>query len=278
MDTQGWFSLPPTSLHLRRGLVTTIFALACSMAGGCGGIVGGLAAGAATGALTGAALAPNVYEWPFEDESPVLALDCGGRRAVLQFSQGKAWLFLPEETLELKRIFSEPFQYGTGHWEDGNPLDNQVSGQPGDFVYDLQVFVIVDSEARPGSVILQEGESRVDCMVDRRETPFEKAKLAGADFRGLGNEPGWELVIWWDRMRLNYDYGEAQVEVPLAGEPEAAADGKGSWYRGEAGGKVLEVLLQLGPCQDSMSGDEFETRVSVDLGGRRFEGCGKALH
>ena len=278
MDTRAELSFTAWSSRLPGRLCLAIFVLACSMAAGCGGIVGGLAAGAATGALTGAALAPNVYVWPFEEESPVLALDCVGRRVVLQFSQGRAWLFMPGQTLELNRIFSEPFQYGTGHWEDGNPLDVQVSGQPGDFVYDVQVFVIVDSEARPGSVILQEGQSRVDCMVDRRETPFEAAKLAGADFRGLGNEPGWELVIWWDRMRLDYDYGEAQLEVPLAGEPETAAGGQGSWFRGQAGGRVLEVLLQLGPCQDSMSGQEFETRVSVELDGRRFEGCGKALH
>ena len=278
MDTHGRFSLQPKSLRLRRWLSLAVLVLVCSMAGGCGGIAGGLAAGAATGAITGAALAPNVYVWPFEDESPVLALDCEGRRVVLQFSQGRAWLFLPEETVELKRIFSEPFHYGTGHWEDGNPLDVQVSGQPGDFVYDLQVFVIVDSEARPKSVVLQESEARVDCMVDRRETPFEKAKLSGADFRGLGNEPGWELVIWWDHMRLVYDYGAAQLEVPLNAEPESTADGKGSRFRGEAGGRHLEVLLQLGPCQDSMSDQEFETRVSIDLDGRRLEGCGKALH
>jgi len=248
------------------------------MAGGCGGIAGGLAVGAATGAITGAALAPNVYAWPFEDESPVLALDCGGRRVVLQFSQGRAWLFLPEETLQLKRIFSEPLHYGTGHWESGDPVDTQVSGQPGDYLYDTQVFVTVDPSARPESVVLQESEARVACAVDWRETPFETAKLGGADFRGLGNEPGWELVIWWDHMRLNYNYGEAQLEVPLKAEPESTADGKGSRFRGEAGGRYLEVLLQLGPCQDSMSDQEFETRVSIDLDGRRFEGCGKALH
>ena len=138
--------------------------------------------------------------------------------------------------------------------------------------------MIVDRDARPESVILQEEESRVDCMVDRRETPFEKAKLSGADFRGLGNEPGWELVIWSDRMRLIYDYGEAQLEVPLEAQPETTADAKGSRFRGQAGGKTLEVLLQLGPCQDSMSDEEFETRVSINLDGRGFEGCGKALH
>jgi len=278
MDALSRIFFPLKGASLRGWLLLVLLAAVGSLAGGCGGIAGGLAASAATGAIAGSAFAPNPYAWPFEEKSRVLALDCGGRRVVLEFSEFRAWLFLPEETVQLKRIVSEPLQYGTGHWDAGDPVSVQVSGQPGDFVYDTQVFVAVDRDARAESVILQESEVQVACSVDRRETPFETAKLAGADFRGLGNEPGWELVIWWDRMRLTYDYGEAQLEVALEAEPETTADGKGSRFRGQAGGKHLEVLLQLGPCQDSMSDQEFETRVSIDLDGRGFEGCGKALH
>jgi uncharacterized membrane protein len=230
------------------------------------------------GAVAGSAFAPNPFEWPFATESRVLALECGGRRVVLEASPDKAWLFLPYQTLQLHRVYSEPLHYGHGDWLPMNPSDSQVSGEPGRFVYDTQVFVQYDRANSRESVVLQEGEARMECVVDRRETPFEAAKLGGAEFRGLGNEPGWELVIWQDRMRLVHDYGTSELEVPLAGEPEVLVDGTGSRFRGELNGRVLEAMLRLGPCQDSMSGWEYETRVTVSFDGRTLEGCGKALH
>ena len=230
------------------------------------------------GAVAGSGLPPGQFDWPFEEDSRVLALDCGGRRVVLEASPLEAWVLLPDQTLPLKRIDSEPLHYGHATEQPMKPGDAQAGGEPGRPIYDTQVFVYLDPTTSRENVVLQEGETRVDCQVDRQETPFEAAKLGGADFRGLGNEPGWELVIWWDRMRLVYDYGQARLEVPLAGEPRPAADGKGSWFRGESGGKVMEVHLQLGPCRDTMSGQEFETTVTVIFDGREFRGCGKALH
>lgn len=241
-------------------------------------MAGGMAGAESGGAVAGSALSSSRFDWPFEEESRVLALGCEGRRVVLEARPAEAWLFLPDQTLQLDRVNFEPLHYGHGPSQPMNQSDALVSGEPGQHMYDTQVFMNLDAVTSQESVVLQEGEIRVDCQVDRRETPFEAAKLGGADFRGLGNEPGWELVIWWDRMRLVYDYGEARLEVPLAGEPRAAADGKGSWFRGESGGRVMEVHLQLGPCRDTMSGQQFETTVTVILDGREFRGCGKALH
>ena len=44
------------------------------------------------------------------------------------------------------------------------------------------------------------------------------------------------------------------------------------------GGVHEPVLLQALPCFDTMSGDGFETTVTVKLDGREFHGCGRALH
>jgi uncharacterized membrane protein len=38
------------------------------------------------------------------------------------------------------------------------------------------------------------------------------------------------------------------------------------------------VLLKGETCQDSMADESYETRVRVDLDGRVYQGCGKALH
>ncbi len=44
----------------------------------------------------------------------------------------------------------------------------------------------------------------------------------------------------------------------------------------EAGELVLEVLGR--PCQDSMSGERFESEVVVTWKGQTLRGCGRALH
>lgn len=84
MDTLSRIFPTLTSSRLRGWLSLVILVVVSSMAGGCGGIAGGIAAGAAAGALAGSAIAPNPNEWPFEEASRVLALDCGGRRVVLE--------------------------------------------------------------------------------------------------------------------------------------------------------------------------------------------------
>lgn len=251
--------------------------------GGCGGVAGGLAGSAVAGALAGNALHQPVTPMeraealggaPGLPGKRVLALDCDGRSVVLEVSDSKAWLFLPDQSLEMTPYFFNDGLVRFGHWNSGdmNPLDMQVTGETGD--YQMGLAVVLADE----SIYLEESGTRIDCTVDRPESRFEAAKLGGADFRALGNEPGWELVIWWDRMRLIYDYGVSEFEVPLAGEPEDLEDETGSRFWGEVDGQVLEVVLRLGPCHDSMSDQVFETRVSVSLDGRNFTGCGKALH
>jgi uncharacterized membrane protein len=249
---------------------------------GCGGVAGGLAGSAIAGALAGGALHQPVTPLeraealggaPGLPDKRVLAMDCAGRHVVLEVSDSQAWLFLPDRSVEMTQYFFNDGLVRFGHWNSGdmNPLDMQVTGETGDYQMDLAV-VLADE-----SINLEERGTRIDCTVDRPESRFEAAKLGGADFRGLGNEPGWELVIWPDRMRLSYDYGNAEVQVPVTA-PESLQDGTGSRFRGESDGQVLEVVLRPGPCHDSMSDQVFETRVSVSLDGRNFTGCGKALH
>ncbi|MCJ7556007.1 MAG: hypothetical protein MUP90_03715 [Gammaproteobacteria bacterium] len=205
----------------------------------------------------------------------VLAMECGGRRVVSQLSVllQRAWLFLPGETLQMMQwSYDDRLVLFHGTLKEMAPIDMQVTGEVGEFQVDWQAVMTKDE------VWLEQEGTRIDCQVNRPETRFEAAKLGAADFRGLGNEPGWELVIWSDRMRLNDDYGASQFEVPLVGEPETLEDETGSRVRGQVDDRVLDALLQRGPCHDSMSDQVFETRVSVSLDGRNFTGCGKALH
>jgi uncharacterized membrane protein len=123
---------------------------------------------------------------------------------------------------------------------------------------------------------LPEGGPR-SCRNDRRQAIWEHAKLSGVDFRAVGNEPGWHIEISPDSIRLVSDYGERRAAFPTP-EPRTDTVRSRSVYRTASGGDTLEILLELGPCHDTMSGEAFETSVTLVLDGRTLRGCGRALH
>jgi len=132
-------------------------------------------------------------------------------------------------------------------------------------------------ELRIENELAQLGESGgplQSCRNDPRRAVWERAKLDGADFRAVGNEPGWCLeILAGTRMVLLADYGATRLELPL---PEPSVDHAARRTRWDAGEIVLEVIGR--PCRDSMSGESFETEVSVHWRGRTLRGCGRALH
>jgi len=115
------------------------------------------------------------------------------------------------------------------------------------------------------------------CVNDRARAAWEHAKLGGADFRAVGNEPGWSLTIAHDSIVLVTDYGETRLAFPSP-PVEELPQGRRSVYRARSPGHTLEVVLEAGGCRDSMSGDAFETTVTLTLDGRALRGCGRALH
>jgi uncharacterized membrane protein len=112
------------------------------------------------------------------------------------------------------------------------------------------------------------------CHNDRRRAIWEKAKLDGVDFRAIGNEPGWVLEIQQrSRVVLVTDNGAKRVELPL---PPPREDRDARTTRWKAGELQIEAIGR--PCNDSMSGEAFESEVIVTWQGRTLRGCGRALH
>jgi uncharacterized membrane protein len=161
----------------------------------------------------------------------------------------KAWVFHPRGTLMLPAVPSHTgVKYADGAfelWIDGQQAQLGESG----------------------------GELQ-RCRNDRRRAVWEKAKLDGADFRAVGNEPGWHLEIRaGSRMVLVADYGTTRVERPL---PQPVVDQAGRTTRWDAGEMTVEVIGR--PCSDTMSGESFESTVVVTWDGQTLRGCGRALH
>ena len=116
------------------------------------------------------------------------------------------------------------------------------------------------------------------CVLNRRSSIWEHAKLSGVDFRAIGNEPGWHLEIRnEDSIRFVYDYGQKEIKTS-APNLEVDNENRRAIYSVETEADKLEVTIVGEPCSDTMSGEGFESRVTVILDNRTYHGCGRALH
>ena len=161
----------------------------------------------------------------------------------------EAWVFRPEGTLMLPAV---PARVGV-KYSDG-AFELWIDGQQAQL-------------GEPGNELQR-------CRNDQRRAVWEKAKLDGADFRAVGNEPGWNLeILEGSRIVLVADYGASRVERPLP-QPTMERDARTTlWNAGEL---IVEVIGR--PCRDSMSGESFESTVVVTWGEQTLRGCGRALH
>lgn len=133
---------------------------------------------------------------------------------------------------------------------------------------------------RDGKAFIREGEiTYLDCNADHRAAVWEGAKLRGVQFRATGNEPGWflELNPSTQQLVLVTAYGRERLVASLPA-PEVDEQARTSSFRAASSEGEVVVTIQGKPCQDSMSGEEFEARVVIQKGEKSFQGCGRALY
>ena len=103
---------------------------------------------------------------------------------------------------------------------------------------------------------------------------WHEAKLRGAAFRAIGQEPAWLLEITNGReILIVTNYGQDRVSHPYV-EPEEDKAAARSVFQIDA---ETSVLIEGKPCTDSMSGESFDVTVTVTSGAQTLEGCGRAL-
>jgi len=110
---------------------------------------------------------------------------------------------------------------------------------------------------------------------------WERARRRGVDFRAFGNEPGWHLEIRdGEGLRFVHAYGQQWLQVPATAlerdPPEGTRAGR-TRYRAVLEGGDLVLEIAEAPCTDSMSGERFAYRVTVERGERTWRGCGRSL-
>jgi putative lipoprotein len=162
-------------------------------------------------------------------------------------------LFLPEQTISLTHV---PSGSGAKYSEDQ-----------------------ITYWSKGDEALLEIGdEKHANCKNNRAIAIWEDAKLRGVDFRAIGNEPGWNLeIIKSEKIVFVGDYGQERYEF-ITTEPSIDRQARTTVYDVQNDKHELSVIIIGRRCNDTMSGEAFETTVSVILDGKKYRGCGKALH
>jgi putative lipoprotein len=181
-----------------------------------------------------------------------IAYDCENLQFTARFAGSHASLWLPGRILKLDRA---PAASGAKYTGDG-----ALFWSKGD------------------QALLQlKGQTYRGCARSAARTPWEDARLRGVSFRAVGNEPGWSLELQpHEQIAFSTDYGKTRVATPVP-QPQIESQPARATYRASAEGHELTLVIEPGPCQDSMSGETFEMRATVVLDGRLHRGCGRPL-
>jgi len=165
----------------------------------------------------------------------------------------KVWLFLPGKTISLPHV---PSGSGAKYSEDQ-----------------------ITYWSKGDEALLEIGSDKhTKCKNNRAKAIWEDAKLSGVDFRAIGNEPGWNLeIIMRDRIVFVGNYGQNRYEFITTG-PSIDQQARTTVYEVQNDTHEMSVIIVGRRCRDTMSGEAFETTVTVILDGKKYQGCGKALH
>ena len=117
------------------------------------------------------------------------------------------------------------------------------------------------------------------CKNNRAKAIWEHAKLSGVDFRALGNEPSWVLeIVNGNTIIFSTFFDRINVNVFKKPEPEVDQSAPKTRYKTKNELHNLIITISGKSCQDTMSGESFESSVKVELDNKLFIGCGRTLH
>lgn len=183
--------------------------------------------------------------------------ECPGNVDIpVHFDHDRAWLFLPGETVNLPQL----------------PSASGIKYSDGSYTF--------WSKGESGSFWLG-NTTYTDCRNNRAKASWEHAKLTGGHFRALGNEPGWILEIYSDRIVYITAYGQSSTTINSPHFKITKASKKTIYQTiNDTTNDVTPLIIELtpGPCFDSMSGEEFSTSVKIVSHSSTHHGCGNPLH
>ncbi|MGF1588258.1 MAG: MliC family protein [Pleurocapsa sp.] len=190
----------------------------------------------------------NVKETPSLKVAPTQVYECGDYEFGISGNTDQIKLYLSDRTITLDQV----------------PAASGAKYQNSD-----AVFWHKGDRAR-----LEIEAKNYNCQSNpQREPRIEQGKRP-VDFRATGNEPGWLLeIVDAHHIRILTDYGNNQVVTPAP----APQTNEAKIYEVETPAHKLRIVIQPEACTDTMSGEKFESQVTVLLDGETFVGCGQSL-
>ena len=117
-------------------------------------------------------------------------------------------------------------------------------------------------------------ETHADCTGERADSPWDEARLLGADFRAAGREPVWSLEIDRGRHMRVLMEGATEIFTPV---PEPVVTDGVTRYHAATEGSEIDVMFEEKPCADPLIGEALTHTVTLAVNGFSYFGCGRML-
>ncbi len=215
-----------------------VLLLTCALLSGCAG-------GGVRGGEQAAGFQPDKRAL-----AKTMVYECAGYEFIARLGPGEMAVWLPDRYLVLSQVRSasgSKYQEAdVEFWSSGDEAMLTVAGQA--YRY---------------------------CTLAPQRAPWEDARRRGVDFRAVGNEPGWSLEIR-DGDHLLFIGGSGMRRVASPDPGQQLKRETRTWHAiTESADLQVEILNDT--CTDSMSAEEFPSRVTVTLDGQVYFGCGRDL-
>src|SRR5687767_2505977 len=90
-----------------------------------------------------------------------------------------------------------------------------------------------------------DGATHSDCAGERAATPWDEARLLGADCRAIGHETAWSLEVDEGKQIRVLSEGSSEIHAPV---PEPVRNGTTTSYRAVSEGHTIDVTIEARPC------------------------------
>lgn len=106
---------------------------------------------------------------------------------------------------------------------------------------------------------------------------LQQKQLAGIDFYAKGSTPSsWTLEIDFDKI-IRFQSLDGTDYKSTAVSPVENSSGNSSTYTTKAGKGDMMITLFKENCTNTLSGETFTQKVTIDVDGKKYEGCGQYL-
>lgn len=112
---------------------------------------------------------------------------------------------------------------------------------------------------------------------DARPLSKSEAVENGYEFRAVGNEPSWQLLIIKDRIEFYTPQEVVTHRIFCMIDQVGGRDEIKYSFFGNSNLMNIEIHILNEKCNDSMSGENFNRKVEVIIDKLNYRGCGEFL-